>query len=210
MKHFIGIIFAALMATSASAATMSSDEAFADKGDFGGTPQKASVFGSDIVSVTGAQNKQNDVDFLTFSGFADGTLSLDFVFTHEDGKSGKLDFVLQREEFKNKYSWPDSYHNPGFYTESISGLDDDSAHKVSYVLDGYTGPLYVALRFYDSDAFYGKNKRDVGIMYTASSISGFPGGPSLAPAPVPLPTALPLALAGLGALAALRARRKIA
>lgn len=207
MKHFIGIIFAALLATSASAATMSSDEASTENGDFSDNPDKASAFGSDIVYVTGAQNKQNDVDFLTFSGFANGTLSLDFVFTHEDGQSGKLDFVLQREEFKNKNAWPDSYHNPGYYTETISGLDNDSSHKVSYVLDGYTGPIYIALRFYDSDAFYGQNKRDVGVTYAASSFAGASG--VSAPAPVPLPAALPLALVGIGALIVLRARRRV-
>ncbi|PWR02254.1 hypothetical protein DKT77_11885 [Meridianimarinicoccus roseus] len=208
MKHIVITLIAALFSTGVSAATLPASEASDPNGDFAGNPASAPVFSSDVRLVTGAQNKQNDIDFLTFDGFAEGTLSLDFVFTHPGGKNGKLDFLLQREAFKNKHSWPDHYHNPGHYTESISGLDGDSAHKVSYVLDGYTGPIHVALRFYDSDAFYGRDKRPLGVIYTAERVGAVMPAPAPSPAPVPLPAGLPLALAGIGALAALRTRSR--
>ena len=71
-----------------------------------------------------------------------------------------------------------------------------------YVLNGHTGPLHVAIDFFDADFRNGN-----GVTY-AITARGAPE-PAQSAAPVPLPASLPLALAGLASFAvAARLRRR--
>lgn len=191
-------------AGAAVAATVVSSETDAKGGDFSNSHATPSVFDKDVFVVTGTQSNKADVDWLMFDGFADGTERLEFTFTNPGGDWGGLNLRLKDAAFKNVNDWW-----PLMASWSIGGVSDANSVTVSYVLGGYTGPIYAALEFYKDNDFRGGN----GLAYSIAKIGGAQG-PELAPLPmpaaVPVPAAGALALAGVGALAALRrARRKV-
>lgn len=185
---------AMLAAAPVAAATVVADETSVKGSDFGNNPKRAEVFGADILTVTGSQKNNRDSDFLTFDGFADGTESLDFVFTNPGGAWGGFNIRIKEDPFRNKHDWW-----PLAFWTTESGVSDSNPVKISFALNGYTGPLHVALDFFHADFRNGN-----GIQYTISKTGGVLPSPGPAPAPVPLPAALPLAAAGLGSLVLLR------
>lgn len=204
MTRFIAILAAMLIAGSAGAVTQRASETDASGGDFSNSHRTPSVIASDILTVTGAQNRNSDIDWIVFDGFADGTERLDFTFTNEGGEWGGLHLRLKADPFKNRHDWW-----PLLDAWSIDGVTGARSKTVSYVLGGTTGPIHVALDFYNGNDFRNGN----GLAYTIAKIVGAPevapmSAPAPGPSPVPVPAALPLALAGLGALGAVGWRRK--
>lgn len=177
------------------AATVVADEAVL--GEFGNNPKQSAIFDKDVGTVIGGQKNNGDSDFLFFDGFEDGTTSLDFTFTNVGGDWGGLNLRIKDKAFKNKNDWW-----PLEFSGTYAGLTDSNPLKISFALDGYTGPLAVAIDFFHADF---KNGNGVG--YVITKAGGLP--PSTAPAPIPLPAGLPLIASGLGALVlARRFRRK--
>ncbi|MEV8467837.1 VPLPA-CTERM sorting domain-containing protein [Fluviibacterium sp. DFM31] len=190
-------VFAALFLGAAPvvAATVVADEAVS--GEFGNNPNQSAVFGKDVGTVIGGQKNNGDSDFLFFDGFEDGTTSLDFSFTNVGGNWGGLNLRIKDEAFKNKNDWWSLE-----FGASYDKISDSTPLKISFALDGYTGPLAVAVDFFNADF-----KNGNGVSYVITKSGGLP--PSNAPAPIPLPAGLPLAATGLGALVlARRFRRK--
>lgn len=201
---FKGTFFAVLVALFAGlsspvlASSVIADEADRHGRDFGENPNQAEVFGSSIQTVYGRQNHNRDSDFLTFEGFTAGTTSLDFLFTN-DGDWGGFNIRIKTSAFKNKNDW-----YPLVYSGSFDGVNAGNPKKISYVLDNYTGPLHVAIDFYNADYRNGN-----GLSYTISTFqqSNTPNN-NPAPAPrVPLPAGFPLAATGLAALLLVARRR---
>ena len=187
------------LAVPASAASVDAFETDAKGQDFGQNPNQAAVFGSDILTVSGRQNNNGDSDYLSFDSFAAGTSSLDFAFTNPGGEWGGFNIRIKTSPFKNSNDWW-----PLVFSDSVGGVTNASPKTISYVLDGYTGPLHVAIDFYQADF---RNGNGLAYMITKT---GAPAGPSPAPSPsaVPLPAGLPLVMSGLAALALLRLPRK--
>lgn len=182
------------------AATVVANETDAKGGDYSNSHRNPTVFGQDVALVTGSQNRKSDVDWLVFDGFARGTERLEFTFTNVGGDWGGLSLRLKDEAFKHAWdSWPllDAWY--------LDGISDDRSVTVSYVLDGYTGPVYARLDFYHGNDL----ANGTGLSYSISRIGdAYLPEAGAAPAPVPLPAPGALALAGLAALAALRRRRR--
>lgn len=198
----ITIAFVATMtlAGASGAATIVSNEIDAPGGDYSNSHANPTAFAQDVALVTGAQNRKPDVDWLLFDGFAPGTERLEFTFTNPGGGWGGLNLRLKEEAFKNVNDWW-----PLLDSWSISNVTDARSVTVSYVLNGYTGPIYAALDFYKDNDFGNGN----GLQYSVARIGGvYQPETGAAPAAVPLPAAGVLGLAGLAALAALRARRR--
>lgn len=195
----------ALLATmafagSAGAATVVANETDAKGGDFSNSHANPTVFAQDVALVSGTQNRKSDTDWLMFDGFAPGTERLEFTFSNPGGDWGGLNLRLKAEPFKNTHDWW-----PLLDSWSLDGVTDERSLTVSYVLKGYTGPIYVALDFYKDNDFRGGD----GLDYTIARIGdAYLPETGIAPAPVPLPAGGALALAGLAALAALRSRRR--
>lgn len=191
----LAVLAAMAGAVPAAAATLS--ESAVTSADFGDNPEKATLLAADVVSVTGGQKNRNDSDYLTFSGFAPGTESLDFSFTNAGGMWGGFNLRIKAAPFKNAHDWW-----PLVYSETVPRVTDSMPKAISYVLNGYTGPLHVAIDFFDADFRQGR-----GLSYAVTArATPEPAQPT---APVPLPGALPLALAGLGSFAvAARLRRR--
>ena len=182
-------------AVPAAAATLS--ESAAPEGDFGNAPARAALVAMDVDSVTGGQASRNDSDFLSFAGFLPGTESLDFTFTNPGGAWGGFNIRLKTTPFQNPHDWW-----PLAFWETVPKVTDSQPKTISYVLNGYTGPLHVAIDFFDADFRNGH-----GVSYAIAARR--PPEPAQPAAPVPLPAALPLALAGLASFAvAARLRRR--
>lgn len=200
----VTLLAALAFAGAANAATVVSSESDAKGGDFSNSHKVPTVFAKDVFRVTGAQNNKPDVDWLMFDGFEVGTERLEFTFTNPGGTWGGLNLRLKDAAFKNIHDWW-----PLMAQWSINGVTDDRSVTVSYVLDGYTGPIYAALEFYkDNDFRYGN-----GFAYSIAKVGGqrLPErAPMPAPAAVPVPAAGLFTLAGLGALIALRRARRAA
>ncbi len=196
------LLAAMAFAGAANAASVVSAETDATGGDFSNSHANPTVFAQDVFVVTGAQNTKPDVDWLLFDGFATGTERLEFTFTNPGGDWGGLNLRLKDAAFKNVHDWW-----PLMASWSIAGVTDSRSVTVSYVLDGYTGPVYAALEFYKDNDFRNGN----GLAYSIAKIGGTTH-PELAPlpgpAPIPVPAAGLLALAGLGSLIALRRSRR--
>lgn len=195
-------VAAMAFAGAAGATTVVSSETDAKGGDFSDSHANPTVFDKDVFVVTGTQTNKADVDWMVFDGFAEGTERLDFTFSNPGGGWGGLNLRLKDAAFKNVNDWW-----PLMASWSIGGVSDANSVTVSYVLDGYTGPIYAALEFYKDNDFRNGN----GLAYSIAKIRGGQG-PELAPRPtpaaVPVPAAGALALAGIGALAALRRARR--
>jgi len=188
----------AALAGAASAATITATETGAAGGDYSNSHKNPTSFAQDVALVTGSQNRKSDTDWLLFDGFATGTERLEFTFTNPGGTWGGLNLRLKDDAFTKRDDWW-----PLLDSWSISNVTDDRAVTVSYVLNGYTGPIYVALDFYKDNDFRNGNGLDYSIARIGGQVL-----PETAPAPVPLPAGGALALAGLGALAALRRFRR--
>lgn len=186
------------LAGAAGAATITAPETGVAGGDFANSHKNPTIFAQDVALVTGSQNRKSDTDWLLFDGFAAGTERLEFTFTNPGGTWGGLNLRLKDEAFQNGNDWW-----PLLDSWSISNVTDERAVTVSYVLNGYTGPIYVALDFYKDNDF----RNGSGVDYSIARIGG-QLLPETAPAPVPLPAGAALALTGLGALAALRRFRR--
>ena len=132
------------LALPAMAATV--NEADAGHGDFGNNPNQAAVFGMGTDLVTGTQKTNGDKDYLTFEAFASGAEAIDFVFTNPGGTWGGFNFRLKADPFKNSNDW-----NQLLYSASVDGVTDSTPKTISYVLNGYTGPLHVAIDFFNAD-----------------------------------------------------------
>lgn len=191
-------------ASAAGAATVVSAETDAKGGDFSNSHANPTVFAKDVFAVTGTQTNKPDVDWLLFDGFETGTEALELTFSNPGGDWGGLNLRLKDAAFKNVHDWW-----PLLASWSISGVTDAKTVTVSYVLDGYTGPVYAALEFYKDNDFRNGN----GLAYAIAKIGGNQR-PELAPLPapsaVPVPAAGVLALAALGSLVALRRSRRTA
>jgi len=190
---------AAAFALPATAATYTAHETDAKGGDFGHNTQQAGYIGANIETVFGVQNRRNDVDLLTFDGFADGTEALDFTFTNPGGDWGGFNLRIKTEPFKNKNDWW-----PLVFSGTYGNVTDSTPEKISYALEGYTGKLYVAIDFFDADF---RNGNGLNYAITKRGFAPAPPQPPLT-APVPVPAALPLGLAGIAALAGLRRLRR--
>ena len=183
------------LAVPAVAATLS--EAGVSGGDFGNAPARATLVAADVETVTGSQTSRIDSDFLSFSGFRPGTRSLDFTFTNPGGAWGGFNIRLKTTPLQNPQDWW-----PLAFWETVPKVTDSQPKTISYVLNGHTGPLHVAIDFFDADFRNGN-----GVSYTINA-RGAPE-PAQSAAPVPLPASLPLALAGLASFAvAARLRRR--
>lgn len=198
LKTFlVTLAIAAAMTCAVPVAAATLSESAVASADFGDKPEKSTVLAADVVSVTGGQKNRNDSDYLTFSGFAPGTESLDFSFTNEGGMWGGFNIRIKASPFQNAYDWW-----PLLYSETVPRVTDDMPKTISYVLNGHTGPLHVAIDFFDADFRQGR-----GLSYTVTARAA--PEPAQPAAPVPLPGALPLALTGLGSFAvAARLRRR--
>lgn len=194
----IAFLAAMAFAGAAGAATLVATEIDAMGGDYSNSHRSPTVFAQDVALVTGAQNRKSDTDWLLFDGFAVGTERLEFTFSNVGGMWGGLNLRLKDEAFRNGNDWW-----PLLDSWSIGNVTDERSVTVSYVLNGYTGPIYVALDFYKDNDF----RNGDGLGYSIARIGG-ELLPETAPAPVPLPAGGALALAGLGALAALRRFRR--
>jgi hypothetical protein len=185
----------------ASAATIVANEIDAKGGDYSNSHKNPTVFAQDVALVTGSQNRKSDTDWLLFDGFADGTERLEFTFTNVGGDWGGLSLRLKDEAFKKPGdSWP---LLGAWY---LDGISDERSVTVSYVLKGYTGPIHARLDFYKGNDV----SNGTGLSYGISRVGdAYLPEKGIAPAPVPLPAGGALALAGLAALAALRARRRV-
>ena len=198
------LVAALAVAGAAGAATVVAAETDTKGGDFSNSHANPTVFAQDVFVVMGSQNTKPDRDWLLFDGFATGTERLDFTFTNPGGDWGGLNLRLKDAAFETVHDWW-----PLLASWSIGGVSDTNTVTVSYILEGYTGPVYVALDFYNDNDFRNGN----GLHYSISKI-GRALHPELAPAPGPAPVPLPaptlLALAGLGSLLALRQSRRSA
>ena len=184
----------------AAASSVTAYETDVSGGDFSNTHNHPSVIGSDVTTVYGKQSNKPDSDWIVFDGFADGTESLDFTFTNEGGKWGGLNIRFKATEFTGKHDWW-----PLVFQGSFDNITDSTPLSFSYVLDGYTGPLYVALDFYQDNDFRNGN----GLSYQIDKVGrNAPPMPAPSVSAVPLPASLPLALAGFGALAYISKRRR--
>lgn len=194
----VTLLAALAFAGAANAATVVSSESDAKGGDFSNSHKVPTVFAKDVFLVAGAQNNKPDVDWLMFDGFEVGTERLELTFTNPGGTWGGVNVRLKDAAFKNINDWW-----PLMAQWSISGVTDDRSVTVSYVLDGYTGPIYAALEFYKDNDFRNGN----GLAYSIAKIGG-QQLPELAPMPmpaaVPVPGAGLFTLAGVGALTLLR------
>jgi len=189
----VALALVALSATAAGAATIDAFEAEARGGDFGQNHRQAALFGPGTGAVHGRQSTQGDSDYLGFTGFAAGTERVDFRFTNAGGAWGGFNLRLKEGAFSNRNDWW-----PLAHAETVGSVTGDRPATISYVLDGYTGPLHMAIDFFNAD-FRGGDGLDYSITVH---------GATPAPAPIPLPGGLALALAGLGALAGLAIARR--
>jgi hypothetical protein len=194
----LALIATIALSGAANAATVVASETDAKGGDFSNSHSVPTRFAQDVGLVTGAQSRKSDIDWLVFDGFAPGTERLEFTFTNPGGAWGGLNLRLKADPFKNVHDW-----YPLLASWSIDNVTDTRSVTVSYVLDGYTGPVYAALDFYKDNDFRGGN----GLAYNVARV-GDAYLPNAAPAPaaVPLPAGGALALGGLAALMTLRAR----
>jgi len=192
------LILAVATAGASGAATISAAESDAKGGDYSNSHANPTAFGQGVTGVTGSQNRKSDTDWLVFDAFAPEVDRLEFTFTNTGGMWGGLNLRLKDHAFENDHDWW-----PLLASWSIDNVTDARDVTVSYVLDGHTGPLYVALDFYKDNDFRNGN----GLDYTIALIGGQPV-PETAPAPIPLPAGGALALAAVAALGALRRFRR--
>lgn len=196
------LVAALACAGAAGASTVVVSESDAKGGDFSNSHANPTVFGQDVMLVTGSQNRKSDTDWLLFDGFATGTERLEFTFTNVGGNWGGLSLRLKDEAFKNaRDSWP---LLGAWY---LDGISDERPVTVSYVLDGYTGPIFARVDFYHGNDV----ANGTGVSYSIARIGDtYMPEAGVSPAAVPVPAAGLFLIAGLGALAALRQTRKSA
>ncbi len=190
----LALLTTMVLAGSAGAATVVSTETDANGGDFSNSHKTPSVFAPDVAVVTGSQNRKSDIDWLVFDGFAPGTERLDFTFTNPGGDWGGLHLRLKSEPFQNRHDWW-----PLLGSWSLEGVSDGRSLTVSYMLDGYTGPIHAVIDFYPGNDL----GNGTGVHYSIARVGGVTL-PAPGPAPVPLPAGGALALGGLAALVVLR------
>ncbi|SFQ95074.1 VPLPA-CTERM sorting domain-containing protein [Poseidonocella sedimentorum] len=191
----------ALFAQTASSATLNE----ADFGEFGDTYSAPTNF-TGYSAITSASNGTGDFEYFRFDSFLPGTTALSFTLGNEGSGSNMLIRLSSTPFSMAEWDWRirelDAANMAGRELYANQWAPEDTYTFTLPAL--FDGPLFGFARFYGTNSastltITATGAIDTADLRTASDL-----------APVPLPGALPLLVLGLGAMGAMRARRKAA